>query len=259
MSAGFSVFYGSVPFTIQEYYAPEGDGKGHFIKEAGLLNHPSKLLPLDTVVVDVTVQAGQYTAFVMFSCLDALGVAELIIATRATDISDSDLAAITARAAALNVPGVDSLKRVSREKCKPSLGAAAVQPCCEGTCTAAGQAKYYSIAKDLGGQTHCGECCMDPSKYTSVPARTRVLPPAACVHILCLTHGCQLSCHRCDQTLCDAALRFASVILCAAHTGLASFTFLRGTSQRPRLRRRAQASALLRMTRLRPMGSVLYR
>ena len=72
---------------------------------------------------------------------------------------------------------------------KPSLGAAAVQPCCEGTCTAAGQAKYYSIAKDLGGQTHCGECCMDPSKYTSVPARTRVLPPAACLRAYCMPYA----------------------------------------------------------------------
>lgn len=39
------------------------------------------------------------------------------------------------------------------------------EPCCQGKCTNAGEEKYWSIAKGILGQTHCGECCMDPSKY----------------------------------------------------------------------------------------------
>jgi len=39
------------------------------------------------------------------------------------------------------------------------------KPCCQGKCAAEGKEKYYSIAKSLFGKPHCGECCMDPSKY----------------------------------------------------------------------------------------------
>merc|ERR1719408_171047 len=38
-------------------------------------------------------------------------------------------------------------------------------PCCEGGCKEAGMEKYWSIAKGIFGTPHCGECCMDPSKY----------------------------------------------------------------------------------------------
>merc|ERR550514_2279743 len=40
-------------------------------------------------------------------------------------------------------------------------------PCCQGRCTEAGQEKYYSIASSIFGTPHCGECCMDPSKYST--------------------------------------------------------------------------------------------
>jgi len=39
------------------------------------------------------------------------------------------------------------------------------QPCCQGKCTTSGQEKYWSIAKGILGETHCGECCMDPKDY----------------------------------------------------------------------------------------------
>ena len=40
------------------------------------------------------------------------------------------------------------------------------KPCCQGACcTAAGEEKYWSIAKGILGQTHCGECCMHPKDY----------------------------------------------------------------------------------------------
>merc|ERR1740130_1343162 len=42
---------------------------------------------------------------------------------------------------------------------------AAAPPCCEGACKTAGEEKYWSIAKGIFGKPHCGECCMDPSKY----------------------------------------------------------------------------------------------
>ena len=42
----------------------------------------------------------------------------------------------------------------------------AAQPCCQGACSKAGEEKYWSIAKSLFGTKHCGECCMDPSKYS---------------------------------------------------------------------------------------------
>ncbi len=35
--------------------------------------------------------------------------------------------------------------------------------CCE-VCSN-GLSKYYSIAKDIKGNTNCGECCMDPADY----------------------------------------------------------------------------------------------
>jgi len=41
-----------------------------------------------------------------------------------------------------------------------------VQPCCRGTCHVAGEQKYYSIAEGITGIKHCGECCMDPKKYS---------------------------------------------------------------------------------------------
>ena len=41
----------------------------------------------------------------------------------------------------------------------------AAQSCCQGNCSKAGEQKYWSIAKSLFGTKHCGECCMDPSKY----------------------------------------------------------------------------------------------
>merc|ERR1719265_1324092 len=37
--------------------------------------------------------------------------------------------------------------------------------CCQGACPEAGMEKYYSLAKSIFGTAHCGECCMDPSKY----------------------------------------------------------------------------------------------
>lgn len=39
------------------------------------------------------------------------------------------------------------------------------EPCCQGACKTAGQAKYYSISRSLFGARHCGECCMDPKDY----------------------------------------------------------------------------------------------
>merc|ERR1711871_361662 len=107
--AGFAVKYPfKIPFTIDEYYLPAGE-IAHFTKEAAPpipgQYGPSKLVPLDTVVVDMTVDAsGQYTAFTMYSCLRALGVDELVIATRSPTLSDEELAKMTATAAALGVP-----------------------------------------------------------------------------------------------------------------------------------------------------------
>jgi len=45
----------------------------------------------------------------------------------------------------------------------PSLTLEA-EPCCMGACTAPKQ-KYFSIAKGIFGDRHCGECCMDPADY----------------------------------------------------------------------------------------------
>ena len=39
------------------------------------------------------------------------------------------------------------------------------EPCCQGACAVAGEEKYWSIAAGILGTKHCGECCMDPSKY----------------------------------------------------------------------------------------------
>ena len=50
---------------------------------------------------------------------------------------------------------------------KPGFSEAAeAEPCCLGACTVAGEEKYWSIAKSLFGTKHCGECCMDPKKYS---------------------------------------------------------------------------------------------
>jgi hypothetical protein len=38
-------------------------------------------------------------------------------------------------------------------------------PCCQGACKEPGMEKYWSIAKGILGQSHCGEACMDPKKY----------------------------------------------------------------------------------------------
>jgi hypothetical protein len=46
-----------------------------------------------------------------------------------------------------------------------AIEAPAQKPCCQGVCTTAGLQKYWSIAKGIFGEQHCGECCMDPSKY----------------------------------------------------------------------------------------------
>merc|ERR1711865_662792 len=43
---------------------------------------------------------------------------------------------------------------------------AEAEPCCQGKCAEAGLEKYWSIAKSMTGVQHCGECCMDPSKYS---------------------------------------------------------------------------------------------
>jgi len=58
---------------------------------------------------------------------------------------------------------VDATTRVCayRNHSSPSNG----KPCCQGHCADPNQAKYYSIAKDLWGKKHCGECCMEPKKY----------------------------------------------------------------------------------------------
>ena len=43
-------------------------------------------------------------------------------------------------------------------------------PCrtvCKGACQNSGEEKYWSIASSLFGTAHCGECCMDPSKYST--------------------------------------------------------------------------------------------
>merc|ERR1711862_689972 len=45
------------------------------------------------------------------------------------------------------------------------FGSHSEKPCCQGQCQQAGLEKYWSIAKGVLGQTHCGECCMDPKKY----------------------------------------------------------------------------------------------
>jgi len=39
------------------------------------------------------------------------------------------------------------------------------EPCCQGKCQTEGEEKYWSIASGILGGKHCGECCMDPSKY----------------------------------------------------------------------------------------------
>merc|ERR1711934_25033 len=52
--------------------------------------------------------------------------------------------------------------------CLPALANDTVtgdQPCCQGKCTTAGEEKYWSIAKGILGETHCGECCMNPKDY----------------------------------------------------------------------------------------------
>jgi hypothetical protein len=46
----------------------------------------------------------------------------------------------------------------------PTLNAT-TPPCCQGKCQTAGEEKYWSIASGIFGTKHCGECCMDPSKY----------------------------------------------------------------------------------------------
>jgi len=63
------------------------------------------------------------------------------------------------------------LRRVDHSDCplepekEVAESSAAEKPCCQGKCLAAGKEKYYSLAKSLFGTLHCGECCMDPSKY----------------------------------------------------------------------------------------------
>jgi len=39
------------------------------------------------------------------------------------------------------------------------------EACCQGACKENGEEKYWNIAESMGGTKHCGECCMDPSKY----------------------------------------------------------------------------------------------
>jgi len=50
-------------------------------------------------------------------------------------------------------------------KCPKEVVEVAESPCCQGACKVAGEEKYYSVAKSLFGTKHCGECCMNPSKY----------------------------------------------------------------------------------------------
>jgi len=45
----------------------------------------------------------------------------------------------------------------------PALAGAST-PCCQGACPA-GQEKYWSLASGIFGGRHCGECCLEPSKY----------------------------------------------------------------------------------------------
>merc|ERR1719409_1292433 len=47
----------------------------------------------------------------------------------------------------------------------PATVAAPAPPCCQGECTVPGEKKYFSLAKSIFGTKHCGECCMNPSKY----------------------------------------------------------------------------------------------
>merc|ERR1711865_558589 len=50
-------------------------------------------------------------------------------------------------------------------KCPKEVVEVVDSPCCQGSCKVAGEEKYYSVAKSLFGTKHCGECCMNPSKY----------------------------------------------------------------------------------------------
>jgi len=40
------------------------------------------------------------------------------------------------------------------------------EPYCQGKCQKLGEQKYWSIAKSLVDKPHCGECCINPSKYS---------------------------------------------------------------------------------------------
>merc|ERR1711966_147459 len=71
--------------------------------------------------------------------------------------------------------GIDSMKMTIRAFALATVVACAMgspipqtngdEPCCKGACTTSGEEKYYSIASGIFGDHHCGECCMDPSKY----------------------------------------------------------------------------------------------
>jgi len=62
------------------------------------------------------------------------------------------------------------LRRVDHSNCPlephtvPDVAPAA-EPCCQGACQQSGLEKYYSIAASKAGKPHCGEVCMNPSKY----------------------------------------------------------------------------------------------
>ena len=110
-SAAFRVKYiGKLPFTITELYTKVGSDVGIYSKRAKMPG--SKLLTLPTVVVDATVGAdGRYDTLTLYSCLKALGVAEvqeLNIMTRSETVSAADIDALVAKALQLGVPVDDS-------------------------------------------------------------------------------------------------------------------------------------------------------
>jgi len=72
------------------------------------------------------------------------------------------------------------LRRVDHSNCPLEPTEAEVtnpeeEACCQGACKENGKEKYWSIAASMDGTKHCGECCMDPSKYKLYPIFEQIL------------------------------------------------------------------------------------
>jgi hypothetical protein len=120
-SAAFRVKYIGklLPFTITEVYTKAGSDAGVYSKRAKMPG--SKLLTLPTVVVDATVGVdGLYDSLTLYSCLKALGVAEvqeLNIMTR-TKAASADVDALVSAALQQGVPVDDKgITRDDHSKC----------------------------------------------------------------------------------------------------------------------------------------------